>query len=473
MSRPRGPTTPSVLDQLDTQLQANQSILNNANALPSRAAALQIAQRRANLSAINQVKWDSLQSADEYIHTIAASRVLDRLMEMKDSTSVKIFLGKIKTSFAEAWCKSNQLYLDSMVRKINFQGTLRDARFATVLTRGLLEIAARAGNAEVVNQLMSKVNKSGISQDEKKEFAQILLREAAASQQVKIVQIAVANGADVNQKDRNGRTALHDAVASTVSNLKQKKAQSATIMMLMAEDKKYGATLQRDRNGRTPLYDAVMQGHADLVGVDARLLEKSTKADINKKHDEQQDTLLHLAVKQYDKHKGKNTKEDILKIINRFLQDPRTNLKQKNADGLTPIALAAQIAARSADKALLQAIIDNVGPKNSKGVERTLPQTMKIQLARIKKMEKAIQKLPAAEVPAKDAYLKHLAQERQLCKEAMEKKQQTATPNEAEKRAGLRQRHDANRSESSFTASAPPTKEVDTPAPRSPSRRSL
>jgi len=90
------------------------------------------------------------------------------------------------------------------------------------------------------------------------------LHQAARSGDVALLQSRLKAGADVNARDKNGRTALMDAVAAD---------QVDAMRVLIA----HGANLNAAaHNGQTPLIEAAAGGHLDA----ARLLV-SSGADLN------------------------------------------------------------------------------------------------------------------------------------------------------------------------------------------------
>ena len=81
----------------------------------------------------------------------------------------------------------------------------------------------------------------------------IPIQEAAAAGDIGQVQIHILRGTDVNAKDKNGQTALHNAA---------RYGHQAVVEMLIAN----GANVNlENKDGETPLYLAVRWGHKKLA----------------------------------------------------------------------------------------------------------------------------------------------------------------------------------------------------------------
>jgi hypothetical protein len=142
------------------------------------------------------------------------------------------------------------------------------------------------------------------------------LYDASAKGDVKVVQLLLDQGADVNQRNAQHRTAL-DA-ASTEGNLEVAK-------LLI----KYGADVNcRDKEGWTPLLDASLYGHRDIAEL---LLDNG--ADVNAKDQDLQTPLHHAS---WSRH---------LEVVSLILERG-ADVHVRDIDGHTPFGLASRIGAR-------------------------------------------------------------------------------------------------------------------------------
>jgi len=139
------------------------------------------------------------------------------------------------------------------------------------------------------------------------------LHQAAAAGDLERVQALLAQGSDVNEKDKNGLTPLHEAVAHR---------RRGVVQMLLAKDANVDA---RDASGRTPLLRASsIEGPGD---VPALLLAKG--ANVNA-CDNRGNTPLHAALG------PGGVNRDFLE----FLLSKGANVKARNEQGETPLHLA-------------------------------------------------------------------------------------------------------------------------------------
>ena len=95
-----------------------------------------------------------------------------------------------------------------------------------------------------------------------------------------VAELLLANKAEVNAKDDNGKTPLHWAASAGSKDVAE---------LLLANKAEVNA---KENHGRTPLHLAAAEGHKDM----AELL-LANKAEVNAK-DNHGDTPLHLAVSQ-------------------------------------------------------------------------------------------------------------------------------------------------------------------------------
>jgi ankyrin repeat protein len=159
------------------------------------------------------------------------------------------------------------------------------------------------------------------------------------------VENLIANGANVNAKDKKGMTPLH---ASSISSSGSKNIAELLISK--------GANVNaKDKEGRTPLYAAVKYGSKDIVGL---LLTKG--ADVNFR-DEYGYTPLHHAPTKYvaglllergpDFHAKTDSGSTLLhtaadegrKEIVALLLACGADVNVRNKDGETPLQLAEKL----------------------------------------------------------------------------------------------------------------------------------
>lgn len=113
-----------------------------------------------------------------------------------------------------------------------------------------------------------------------------LLKSAAKTGRTEAVQFLLEAGANINEND-NGRTALHAMLDIGSSNYNKYRLSKDTLELLLSK----GADVNlKDKDGRTPLHFAAESADGDIVEL---LLDKG--ADINAKDDESGFTALHHA----------------------------------------------------------------------------------------------------------------------------------------------------------------------------------
>ncbi len=179
------------------------------------------------------------------------------------------------------------------------------------------------------------------------------LHSAALSGHRDIAEFLLANGAEVNAKDKEGMTPLHcAATASPIDssellkgvaellldngaevNAEDKSGFTPLILAAWSGDKDVAELLlargadvdAKDDRGRTSLHGALMTGYKDLVEV---LL--ANKADVNSK-DNSGETPLHVAAAQGNK--DANNVRGLLEAMGAHPNDKVAEVMQRNGDG--------------------------------------------------------------------------------------------------------------------------------------------
>jgi ankyrin repeat protein len=140
---------------------------------------------------------------------------------------------------------------------------------------GKIHAAAHAGDVEKVKNLLAGnpglVNARGIL------LGGTPLHVAARRGKKDVAELLLANGADVNARDKMGKTPLHDAARHNSKDVAE---------LLLAKGADVNA---RDKRGRTPLHLAARYNSKDV----AELL-LANKADVNAKNNNGE-TSLHVA----------------------------------------------------------------------------------------------------------------------------------------------------------------------------------
>ena len=169
--------------------------------------------------------------------------------------------------------------------------TSKDASAATIF------VAASAGDLEKVKALLKDHPDLVFSKDESAlGWGKTPLHCAASAGYRDVVELLLANKADVNAKDKVGATPLHEAVGANLYPLALERRKNVTELvvanknvaeLLLGNKAKVNA---RDNDGLTPLhYAVVFPGHKDMVE-----LLLANKADVNAKAKNGW-TPLHLA----------------------------------------------------------------------------------------------------------------------------------------------------------------------------------
>ena len=183
---------------------------------------------------------------------------------------------------------------------------------------------------------------------------------AARGGDIEAVKDFLASGADMNAKDKNGRSALHWAASG---------GHEVVVYLLISEGADVNA---KSENRLTPLHYAADYGHREIIEL---LLAKG--ADVNAK-DENRLTPLHYAA--YGDHK------EIVELL--IAKGADVNAKKKN--GKTPLDMASgatadllrthgghsgsiHVSARDGDLAGVQALLDIGADVNAKDEEGWTP----------------------------------------------------------------------------------------------------
>lgn len=147
-----------------------------------------------------------------------------------------------------------------------------------------------------------------------------LLQSAAITGRTESVRVLLEAGANINAVNDRGQTALHVPLDVKNSNYKKYKLSKDTLELLLAK----GADMNlKDKNGRTPLLLAAESADGEIVTL---LLDKG--ADVNAKDDESGFTALHYA--------ARSGKKDAAEVLIARGADINT----KDNQGHTPLYVA-------------------------------------------------------------------------------------------------------------------------------------
>ena len=146
--------------------------------------------------------------------------------------------------------------------------------------------------------------------------------EAARTGNIEAIKQHLAAGADVNVKDKSGKTPLHSAAAKEHENIAE---------LLIAN----GANVNAKNNkGRTPLHYATGTGWQGGYEIAKLLISKGADVNVNSKGDVNGGTPLHNAARE--------GRSETIKI----LIDNGANVNAKNVGGWTPLDMATSTDAR-------------------------------------------------------------------------------------------------------------------------------
>jgi len=201
--------------------------------------------------------------------------------------------------------------------------------------------AAYQGNADAVRSLLDK----GANVNEKDSAGRTALFVAAQEGHADITQLLIDNGAEINAKKGSGWTILMSAAffnhADVVrilldkgADVNSKDSEGGTVLSLSAQEghadvvrlllDKCADVNTRDNYGQTPLILASSQGHADIVRI---LLDKG--ADVNAGTDKGYTALIESAWPGF---------VDVMKI----LLEKGANIAAKDKEGTTALTVAAR-----------------------------------------------------------------------------------------------------------------------------------
>lgn len=150
----------------------------------------------------------------------------------------------------------------------------------------LLFMASRIGNLEIVKKIFEQYKNIDVNIAD--EFDNSPLHEATKYNNVDVVEYLIINeGAEVNAKNKDGRTALHVAI-------EENNFEIASLLIL------HGAICVKDNEGRTPIHLAVLNKRYNILNlfilaeydIDIKDNKGMTPLDLAK-NDERMISILH------------------------------------------------------------------------------------------------------------------------------------------------------------------------------------
>jgi ankyrin repeat protein len=199
----------------------------------------------------------------------------------------------------------------------------RDFTFSR--TKGITEHAFEKGDELVLRFLYSLGKVEPAWEEEKDGDLRMRLARAAENGHEGVVRFFLEKSAEVNWKDRIGRTALWEGASG---------GHEGVVQLLL----KNGAEVDsKDNDGRTPLSKAAFKGHEAVV---KPLLEN--RAEVESKDNDGRTPLSWAASGYFP--------SDVVRLL---LSDPRVDPEARDKDGRTPLSWAASDGRQAVFKLLL------------------------------------------------------------------------------------------------------------------------
>jgi len=188
---------------------------------------------------------------------------------------------------------------------------------------GEIHEAAKAGDHEKVRTLLKASPDLVNAKDG--EWQMTVLHWAAGCGRKPVVELLLANKAEVNAKGKDGETPLH---------LAANRGFMEVVEVLLAN--KANVNAKDDKYGQTPLHSAAQEGNKTVVE-----LLLANKANVNAKDNKGQ-TALHLAAKEGDKTTQVGRKE----VVDVLLAN-KADVNAKTDEGWTPLHWAVVVVGNS------------------------------------------------------------------------------------------------------------------------------
>lgn len=136
-----------------------------------------------------------------------------------------------------------------------------DLTIADIQGRNALHLACERGHEGVVRLLChAGVAVNGSDIEGRRPIHYAIGPEISASQSVQVLRVLIEYGADINARNKSGRTALHEAMFSG-SSFWHKPVDEKVACLLKARC----AVDIQDKQGRTPMFLAAVTGHHRVV----------------------------------------------------------------------------------------------------------------------------------------------------------------------------------------------------------------